>query len=208
MTNVKWTWLRDSDIKLLPLNQISLIEIRHPVCKSRFYPFMLTLRYRRHHMETFAALLALCEGNPPVPGGFPSQRPVARNFDAFIDLRLNKRLCKKLRGRCSLWRHCNDCFMNEINIHICIHFRPSTPQACLKHWPSCNHITEQSRYLAVVFLDEVSKYPIACRDRGMGHTLLDQKLTEVISLFATDYINGLIQDCLQCVSHVVTAVLR
>ena len=30
----------------------------------------------RHQMETFSALLALCEGNPPVTGGFPSQRPV------------------------------------------------------------------------------------------------------------------------------------
>ena len=27
-------------------------------------------------METFSALLALCEGNPPVTGGFASQRPV------------------------------------------------------------------------------------------------------------------------------------
>ena len=25
----------------------------------------------RHQMETFSALLALCEGNPPVTGGFP-----------------------------------------------------------------------------------------------------------------------------------------
>ena len=30
----------------------------------------------RHQMEIFSALLALCEGNPPVTGGFPSQRPV------------------------------------------------------------------------------------------------------------------------------------
>ena len=32
----------------------------------------------RHQMETFPALLALCEGNPPVIDGFPSQRPVTR----------------------------------------------------------------------------------------------------------------------------------
>ena len=43
-------------------------------------------------METFSALLAFCEGNSPATGEFPSQRPVTRSFDAFFDLRLNKRL--------------------------------------------------------------------------------------------------------------------
>ena len=43
-------------------------------------------------METFSALLALCEGNASVIGEFPPQRPVKRSFDVFIDLRLNKRL--------------------------------------------------------------------------------------------------------------------
>ena len=42
-------------------------------------------------------LLALCEGNPPVTGGFPSQRPVTRSFDVFLDLRLNNRLSKQSR---------------------------------------------------------------------------------------------------------------
>ena len=30
----------------------------------------------RHQIKTFSASLALCEGNPPVTDGFPSQRPV------------------------------------------------------------------------------------------------------------------------------------
>ena len=42
-------------------------------------------------METFSALLAICAGNSPVPGEFPSQRPVMRSFDVFFDLRLNER---------------------------------------------------------------------------------------------------------------------
>ena len=42
-------------------------------------------------METFFALLAICAGNSPVPSEFPTQRPVARSFDVFFDLRLNKR---------------------------------------------------------------------------------------------------------------------
>ena len=67
----------------------------------------------RHQMETFSALLALCAGNSPVTGEFPSQRPVTRSFDVFFDLRLNKRLSKQSRRwwfetpSCSLWRHCN-----------------------------------------------------------------------------------------------------
>ena len=48
----------------------------------------------RHQMETLSALLALCAGNSPVSGEFPSQRPVTRSFGVFYDLRLNKRLSK------------------------------------------------------------------------------------------------------------------
>ena len=48
-------------------------------------------------METFSALLALCEGNSPVTGEFPSQKPVTWSFDIFVDLRLNKRLGKESR---------------------------------------------------------------------------------------------------------------
>ena len=48
----------------------------------------------RHQMETFSALLALCAGNSPVTSEFPSQRPVTRSSDVFLDLRLNKRLSK------------------------------------------------------------------------------------------------------------------
>ena len=39
-------------------------------------------------METFSALLAICVGNSPVPGEFPTQRPVTRSFDVFFGLRV------------------------------------------------------------------------------------------------------------------------
>ena len=42
-------------------------------------------------METFSALLAICTGNSPVIGEFPTQKPVTRSFDDFFDLRLNER---------------------------------------------------------------------------------------------------------------------
>ena len=50
-------------------------------------------------METFSALLALCEGNPPVTGAFLSERPVTWIFDVFFDLRPNKRLSKQSTRR-------------------------------------------------------------------------------------------------------------
>ena len=65
-------------------------------------------------METFSALLAICAGNSPVPGEFPTQRPVTRSFDVYFDLRPNKWLSKQSWGwwfetlSCSLWRHRND----------------------------------------------------------------------------------------------------
>ena len=67
----------------------------------------------RHQMETFSALLALCVGNSPVTGEFPSQRPVTRSFDVYFALHLNKRLSKQSCGWWfetpwrPLWRHCN-----------------------------------------------------------------------------------------------------
>ena len=80
----------------------------------------LFVRYRpfpfpwwRHHMDTFAASLAIYAGNSPVTGEFPAQRPVTRSFDVFFDLRLNKWLSKQSWGWWfetpphPLWRHCN-----------------------------------------------------------------------------------------------------
>ena len=65
----------------------------------RSYNNLIVFPWWRHHMETFSALLSLCVGNPPVTGGFPSQRPVTRNFDVYLDLRLNKQLSKQSRRR-------------------------------------------------------------------------------------------------------------
>ena len=65
-------------------------------------------------METFSVLLAICAGNSPVPGEFPTQRPVTRSFDVYFDLRPNKRLSKQSLGwwfeplSPPLWRHRND----------------------------------------------------------------------------------------------------
>ena len=63
----------------------------------------------RHQMEAFSsALLALCEGNSPVTGEFPSQRASNAGFDAFFDVSLNKRSRKQLRAG-DLRRHDGHC---------------------------------------------------------------------------------------------------
>ena len=67
-----------------------------------------------HQLETFSASLALCAGHSPVTGEFTSQSPVARSFDVFFALRLNKRLRKQSWGwwfetpSHPLWRRCNE----------------------------------------------------------------------------------------------------
>ena len=65
-------------------------------------------------------LMALCEGQSPVKGEFPSQRQVTRSFEVFFDLRLNKQLSKQSKRRWFetplrlSWRHCN---VLQVNAH-------------------------------------------------------------------------------------------
>ena len=81
--------------------------------KCSRYPFVKWFSWWRHQMETFSALLAICAGNSPVPGKFPTQRPVTRSFDVYFDLRPNKRLSKQSLSwwfetlSPPLWRHRN-----------------------------------------------------------------------------------------------------
>ena len=76
--------------------------IQHLLCGSITYHKAVCQYHNcswwRHQMETFSALLAFSAGNSPVSGKFPAQRPVARSFDVFIDLRLNQRLNKQPWG--------------------------------------------------------------------------------------------------------------
>ena len=79
----------------------------------------------RHKMETFSALLALCVGNSPVTGEFPSQRPVTWGVDVVCDLRLNTRLSKQSWGwwfetsSRSLWRHGKVTYASIIGERLC-----------------------------------------------------------------------------------------
>ena len=86
----------------------------------------------RHQMETFSALLAICAENSPVPGEFPTQRPVTRSFDVYFDLRPNKRLSKQSWGwwfetqSRPLWRHRNESYV--------FYWLRETGLPCWRHW--------------------------------------------------------------------------
>ena len=90
------------------------------LCNLSFQDMLETVSsWWRHQMETFSALLVICAGNSPVPGEFPTQRPVTRSFDVYFDLRPDKRLSKQSWGwwfetlSHSLWRH--------RNVHVSLH---------------------------------------------------------------------------------------
>ena len=82
-------------------------------CSHDLLWVILCIPWWRYEMEIFSALLAICAGNSPITGEFPTQRPVTRIFDVFFDLRLNKRFSKQswcwwfeTPSRPS-WRHSN-----------------------------------------------------------------------------------------------------
>ena len=93
----------------------------------------------------FPALLAICAGNSPVPGEFPTQRPVTRSFDVLFDLRLNKRLSKQSWGwgfetsPRPLWRHSNEWWSNQGCVLVCELNR--TPIVMANHGGSCVHFS-------------------------------------------------------------------
>ena len=93
------------------------------VVKGRAFSGLIVLcvwhTWWRHQMETFSVLLAICAGNSPVPGEFPTQRPVTLSFDVYFDLRLNKRLSKQSQGwwfetlLCPFWLHSNELWRHQ-----------------------------------------------------------------------------------------------
>ena len=54
-------------------------------------------------MDAFSTLLALCEGNPPVTGGFPSDAELW----CFLWSAPEQTVQRTIKSRYSLWHHCN-----------------------------------------------------------------------------------------------------
>ena len=110
--DVRVLWFKCFSLHSSPF-RIEIVSLRLPWQCS-------VIRFRWKHGALTPAvikwkhLLALCAGNSPYTGEFPSQRPVTRSFDVFFDLRLNKQLSKQSWGwwfetiSCPLWRHCNE----------------------------------------------------------------------------------------------------
>ena len=55
---------------------------RYVLGRSASIASKINLTWWRHQMETISALLALCEGNPPVTGGFTAMKK--RNFGVIV----------------------------------------------------------------------------------------------------------------------------
>ena len=109
-----------------------------------------------HQMETFSALLAICAGNSPVKGEFPTHRQVTRSFDDFFD-HLNKRLSKQSYGWW-LRRHRAHCDVIVIGTHLGIGQCSST---CVQSFINCRDLTTWpgTRILAsVMVLDDILRW--------------------------------------------------
>ena len=122
----RYSWSKQNGTEKLNISSIYHWKIPHGQIHVCFYfwcntPSYASLRittddnfaagiaWWRHQMESLFGLLAICA----VPGVFPAQRPVTRNFGIFFDLHPNERLSKQWWGRwfetpsCPLRRHNN-----------------------------------------------------------------------------------------------------
>ena len=101
-----------------------------------------------HQMETFSALLAHCEGNSPVTGEFPSQRPMTRSFHVFFDLRLYKRLSKQSirwwfeTPSRPLWRHSYMWLWNRFEYFCRVPTQPCPVQNFESTWELWHELQE------------------------------------------------------------------
>ena len=105
LSKQSWGWWFETPLRLLWRHCNALGCHRHPSSWNTHLSIIVGLRmavamygakpsavmvsWWCHQMEKFSPLLALCAGNSPVPGQFPSQRPVTHSFDVFFNLRLN-----------------------------------------------------------------------------------------------------------------------
>ena len=112
-------WLKISSAKWRKFRLSSLCSCKivwfigdHTRCQYALDTMPRTVASRtwwRHDAGTLSALLALCERNPLVTGGFPSQRASNGSFDVFFCLSLNNQLHKMSICRWfeTEWRSCD-----------------------------------------------------------------------------------------------------
>ena len=146
-----------ADIALVSLTTILINCWLHPLNQTSVKCLHdIVIKYNH-----FSPLLAICAGNSPVTGEFPTPRPVILSFDSFFDLRLNKRLSKQSWGwwfetpSRSLWCYCNDqATNNSFKLMLLMisyaKWRPccSDPKCANFLWPS-DGIWRRRRWSAV-----------------------------------------------------------
>ena len=122
----------------------------------------------RHQMETFSALLALCAGNSPVTGDFPSQRSVMRSFDVFFDRRLNKRLCKQSIRRWfetpmrSPWSQCNGS-LGDVASFWSYHHKTHLADRSLENPRNCPEMNARRLFKLSMIHQTLAKWISWCR---------------------------------------------
>ena len=125
--------------------------------------------------NNFSALLAFCERDPPVTGGFPSWRLATRSFDVFFELRLNKRLGKQSKRRwfqtlsCSLWSYCN---ANDLLVGGLVWYQKYTLCWHKEKWWVSMYVIP---VLSILRLKALAIYSVArtsqwCIQKRMNHT--------------------------------------
>ena len=77
--------------QIVQVTNTALLTYRPLWEESTDYRYMMT----SSNGNIFRVTGPLCAGNSPVPGEFPTPRPVTRSFDVFFDLCPNKRLSKQ-----------------------------------------------------------------------------------------------------------------
>ena len=142
----------------------------------------------------------LCR-NSPLPGEFPPQRPVARSFDVFFDLRLNKHFNKRSWYRWfetpsrSLQRHCNahsnectwngrfqDCHHYSQGIQLCNCSNPrATSWQMTRSAMSSNYRSMQGwRWMMYHQPSQINRNTIWLVSSGTLHSRINMRLRVII----------------------------
>ena len=95
------SWNLVGHIEIEKSDQLKIIQVVNrgswlgpPIFKWVAETWLYDVIIKRKHFPRYWPFV---RGNPPVTDRFPSQRPMTRSFDVFIDLCLNKRLSKHSR---------------------------------------------------------------------------------------------------------------
>ena len=121
-------------------------------------------------MEMVITVLALCEGNAPLIGGFPSQGAVTWSFDVFFDLRLNNWL--STQWRCWWFEmpyryenvHAGWSLHNEMNLGMLVTFRQSS---------GCSRIEMQSYQNRKSYYKDKIVWQLSYLHNGKSYTWKD-----------------------------------